>query len=164
MMRLFFQHVLGIRPECIETRRGARRNAPREWCTDGLAASMHPGIFGLVAAFRGEIEAQGRGSLHPHVLVWLVQWSLSQVVRLLHGRQEHFQRNVYAWMKASIAASESICQSSVRSAPRRFGEMAEQMQPLGFSDVEQRLSMYDGGSEISIPEAVHPNDRTEAQS
>ena len=69
MMRLFFQHVTGIRPECIESRRGARRDVPREWCTDGLAASMSPGIFGLVAAFRGEIEAQGHGSLHPHVLV-----------------------------------------------------------------------------------------------
>jgi hypothetical protein len=27
-------------------------------------------IFGHILAFRGEIEAQGRGSLHPHTFVW----------------------------------------------------------------------------------------------
>eukprot|EP00959_Pyramimonas_sp_CCMP1952_P061619 1287803-Pyramimonas_sp.AAC.1 len=47
MMLLFFQHVLGVRPECIESRRGSRRSNPREWCTDGAAASARaPGIFG----------------------------------------------------------------------------------------------------------------------
>ena len=44
-------------------------SVPREWCTDGVAASSSaPGIVGPVQAFRGEIEAQGRGSLHPHIL------------------------------------------------------------------------------------------------
>ena len=63
IMLLFFQHVLGVRPECIESRRGSRLSAPREWCTDGLAESAcAPGIFGPVAASRGEIEPQGRGS------------------------------------------------------------------------------------------------------
>ena len=127
VMRLFFQHVLGVRPDCIETRRGAKRADPREWCTDGLAASAcAPGIFGPVAAFRGEIEAQGRGSLHPHILVWLVQLSVSEVVELLHLDLEQFQRNIYAWMKATVAAVESVCQSSVRSLPRRFGDLHTQ--------------------------------------
>ena len=74
MMRLFFLHVLGVRPECLQNRRHARRTYTREWVTDGVAAaSVTPGIFGLVHAFRGEIEAQGRGSLHPHVFR-LVSW------------------------------------------------------------------------------------------
>ena len=97
MMRLFFQHVLGVRPDCIESRRGCKRSNPREWCIDGLAASAcAPGIFGPVAAFRGEIEAQGRGSLHPHILVWLVLLSVSEVVDLLHRDAAQFQSNVYA--------------------------------------------------------------------
>ena len=35
-------------------------------------------------AFRGEIEAQGRGSLHPHILMWLLGGALpSWLVALL---------------------------------------------------------------------------------
>jgi len=164
IMRLFFQHVLGIRPESIEGRRGAKRAAPREWCTDGLAASgCAPGIFGPIAAFRGEIEAQGRGSLHPHILVWLVLLSVFDVVQILAREPEHFQRNVFDWMKASVSAAESICQSSVRSLPRRFGDVHGEATPLGFSATEQRLSGYDGGSEYELLEAVPEAKRTEKQ-
>jgi hypothetical protein len=110
MMRLFFQHVLGVRPDCIESRRGTRRKNPREWCTDGMAAAAcAPGIFGPVAAFRGEIEAQGRGSLHPHILVWLVLLSVTQVVEMLHRNPKSLQENIFAWMTASVAAAESMC-------------------------------------------------------
>ena len=123
IMLSFFQHVLGVRPDCIESRRGSRRSDPREWCTDGLAASAcAPGIFGPVAAFRGEIEAQGRGSLHPHILVWLVLLSVSEVVDVPRRDPDQFQRKIYDWMKATVAASESVSQSSVRSLPRRFGD------------------------------------------
>ena len=73
LMRLFFQHVLNVRPETLDCRRNAARGQCREWCSDGTAmASTGAGMIGPVLAFRGEIEAQGRGSLHPHVLVWLV--------------------------------------------------------------------------------------------
>ena len=71
LMRLFFLHVLGVRPECLHNRRKSVRKHTREWCTDGVAAaSTFFGMFGPVLAFRGEVEAQGRGSLHPHNLVW----------------------------------------------------------------------------------------------
>ena len=72
LMRLFLQHVLNVRPETLDCRRGGVRAFAREWCSDGAAAaSTGAGMLGPVAAFRGEIEAQGRGSLHPHVLVRL---------------------------------------------------------------------------------------------
>ena len=163
IMLLFFQHVLGVRPECIEIRRGAKRPDPREWCTDGLATSTCPGIFGPIAAFRGEIEAQGRGSLHPHILVWLVLFSVSQVLEMLHRHQDTFQQNLYAWMKATVAAVESISQSSVRALPRRFGDLEHEAPPLGFNHTQRRLSMYDGGSEIDLLEAIPEHERTETQ-
>ena len=157
-------HVFGVRPDCIESRRGARKADPREWCTDGLAVSAcAPGIFGPVAAFRGEIEAQGRGSLHPHVLVWLVLLSISEVVEILHRDREQFQRNIHAWMAASVAAAEAICQSSVRSLPRHFGNLDTQLQPLGFSETERKLSEYDGGSELDKLEAIPEGERSDAQ-
>ena len=47
IMRLFFIHVLGVRLECLQNRRRTKQSAPREWCTDGVAASSSaPGIFG----------------------------------------------------------------------------------------------------------------------
>ena len=164
MMRLFFQHVLGVRPDCIESRRGSRRPNPREWCTDGMAASAcAPGIFGPVAAFRGEVEAQGRGSLHPHVLVWLVQLPVGEVVDVLRRDKAQFQLNLRRWMKATVAASESITQCSVRSLPRRFGDHGAEVQPLGFSAPERRLSMYDGESELDLLKKIPEQDRTDAQ-
>ena len=46
-MKLFFIHVLGVRPELLEHRRRAGPSADRNWCTDGVAASsLGPGIFG----------------------------------------------------------------------------------------------------------------------
>ena len=62
--------VLGVRPEYWRNSRRAKTAPPREWCTVGVAASSSaPGRLGLVLAFGGEVEAQGRGSLHPHILV-----------------------------------------------------------------------------------------------
>merc|ERR1711994_457299 len=88
IMQLFFIHVLGVRPECLQNRRRTKVTPPREWCTDGVAASSSaPGMFGPILAFRGEIEAQGRGSLHPHILVWLVAISINVLLEML--------RNIY---------------------------------------------------------------------
>ena len=156
--------MLGVRPDCIESRRGSKRSDPREWCTDGLAASAcAPGIFGPVAAFRSEIEAQGRGSLHPHILVWLVLLSVSEVVDIFRREPEQFQRNIYHWMKASVAAVESTCQGCVRSLPRRFGDLDTQVPPLGFSATERKLCMFDGGSELKLLEAIPEHERSDAQ-
>ncbi|CAK0876829.1 unnamed protein product [Prorocentrum cordatum] len=166
MMLLFFQHVLGVRPECIESRRGSKRSNPRDWCTDGAAASAcAPGIFGPVLAFREEIEAQGRDSLHPRILVWLVLLSVAEVVVILRrGTEGNFQRNLYNWMKATVAAAESISQSSVRSIKRRFGDLqATGVSPLGFSATGQSLSCYDGESELGELQKVPEDDRAPAQ-
>ena len=59
MIRLFFLHVLGVRPECVGFRRGEVRSITKEWCTDGCAASGHGfGFLGPILAARGEVEAQ----------------------------------------------------------------------------------------------------------
>ena len=124
IMRLFFLHVLGVRPECLHNRRKAVRKHTREWCTDGItAASTFFGIFGPVLAFRGEVEAQGRGSLHPHILVWLVGSSLHTVVTLLQRDAATLQGRLRQWMRAVVTAVEGANQSSVASLPGRFGDL-----------------------------------------
>ena len=81
---------------------------------------------------------------------------------MLHRDPEQFQQNIYTWMKASVAAAESICQSSVRSLPRHFGDIETQVQPLGFSETERKLSEYDGGSELDKLKAVPEDERSDA--
>ena len=66
-------------------------------------------------------------------------------------------------MKATVAAVESTCQSSVRSLPRRFGDLEKEVSPLGFSATERKLCMFDGGSELDLLEAVPEHERTDAQ-
>jgi len=39
VMRLFFLHVLGVRPECLHNRRRQGQGNTREWCSDGVGAS-----------------------------------------------------------------------------------------------------------------------------
>jgi hypothetical protein len=60
MIRLFFYHVLGVRPELVGWERGAVRKAAEQWVSDGVAQDWpHVGMFGLVAAAFGPVEAQG---------------------------------------------------------------------------------------------------------
>ena len=105
VMRLFFIHVLAVRPECMQNRRRCKAIPPREWCTDGIAASSTaPSILGPVFAFRGEIEGQGRGSLHPHILVWLVAMSSLHLLRMLRREPREFKHRLGQWMKACVVS------------------------------------------------------------
>ena len=147
-MRLFFVHLLGVRPECVHGRRRVKVSGPREWCTDGVAASSAAlGIVGPVRAFRGEIEAQGRGSLHPHILVWLICMLQQELLRILAREPNVFKQRVAEWMKATVLAVQSTCQSSVKALPRQFGNVEARQQDLPFSRVERKVTEYDGGSE-----------------
>ena len=122
MMVLFFIVVLGVRPECVSNQRGEPWKGVREWASDGCAASsFYLGILGAVLAFRGPIESQGRGSLHPHVLVWLVSWCLQRIFDALLRDKAAFQERIRIWQAQCIAAIMSVTQSSVEQLPARFG-------------------------------------------
>ncbi len=61
MLELFLVHVLGV-----EGVGGAAH-------PDGVAAGWRGGLFGAVQAYFGPIETQGRGGLHAHIHVWVLQ-------------------------------------------------------------------------------------------
>ena len=149
IMQLFFIHVLGVRPECLRNRRRATGAMPQEWCTDGVAASScAPGALGPILAFRGEIEAQGRGSLHPHILVWLVCMSSWLLLQLIRREPTQLKDRLAKWMTACVASMKSVCQSSVRALRRQFGDLSNGSAHLPFSKTEQGLSWFDGGTEL----------------
>ena len=153
LMRLFFQHVLNVRPETLDCRRGGARATAREWCSDGAAASSTgAGMLGPVLAFRGEIEAQGRGSLHPHVLVWMLCGHLEvigQLADLLHNNQTELQRRLKQFMHMVVASFESLSHASVQAAPRLF-DGTSTAEPVRINKVASFLSKYDGGTDLDL--------------
>ena len=121
-MRLFFVHLLGIRPEAVGRDKLESGRQVREWNSDGCACTGHSfGIFGPIQAFRAPIEAQGRGSLHPHILVWLVRWASIKLMELLTRDPEEFANRCRQWQQATIDAIASVQQSDVQSVMHLFG-------------------------------------------
>ena len=61
MVRLFLEHVLGASSKAGSLQFG-----------DGFAANDRGGLFGTVQGYFAPIETQGRGGLHPHIHVWIL--------------------------------------------------------------------------------------------
>ena len=116
MIQLFFEHVLGVRPDLVGFSHGTGRLPSDGWFSDGCAAGS-TGVLGCVLAARGEVEAQGRGSLHPHILVWLVQLNYRELLRRLKKDRHQFKALLRKWMEAVVLAVLSRQQSSVLRMP-----------------------------------------------
>ena len=104
-------------------------------------------MLGPVLAFMGEVEAQGRGSLHPHILVWLVcndLQAISSVLSLLEHRPEELQRRLREFMRRAVASSETLVQASAQASPRLFGHAEKDAPEAPVSKVARSLSKYDG--------------------
>lgn len=61
------------------------------------------GIFGLVEAYFGVVEAQGRGTLHVHFLFWLKNTPESSELREMF-RREDFRRRVENYLSMVVKA------------------------------------------------------------
>ena len=86
MMDIFFEEVLGILPPLKRESYRAGLHATFE---DGMASSLQGGVFGDVAALSGPLETQGRGSLHPHILIVLLGHDLGHRLRSIMLRIQH---------------------------------------------------------------------------
>lgn len=116
MIRLFFEYVLGCDPHAVGWRRGecAGQRAPAR--RFGLRFDGHRiGMCGKVAAAFGPIEAQGRGSLHPHILVWLLLNDVRETLEMLLKDRDEFQQRISRWMHQLMASIASIQHSDVIS-------------------------------------------------
>jgi hypothetical protein len=61
------------------------------------------GLMGLVSAYFGVVELQGRGTLHLHLLLWLMNTpSAKQMEKLLE--EEEFRSKIIAYIKANLRA------------------------------------------------------------
>ncbi|THG97984.1 hypothetical protein EW026_g4134 [Hermanssonia centrifuga] len=63
----------------------------------------HPGVFGDISAYFGTVEAQGRGTLHLHILIWLKNTPTGDELKDLF-KAEAFQTKVKNYIRANIRA------------------------------------------------------------
>ncbi|CAK0792583.1 unnamed protein product, partial [Prorocentrum cordatum] len=169
MMRLFFVHVLGLRPETVGWRRGEVRKASEHWISDGVAADLMgvPTVFGPLAAAFGPVEAQGRGSLHPRILIWLLQGQLRVLLDMLQRDEARFQERLNLWMRQVLQAVVATQQSAVELLPLQLqggeNKCGVAVPPLPFGPNEKRYFRADGGAEMATAEQLGVEGETEPQ-
>ncbi len=153
MIRLFFQFVLGVRPEAVGWGRGEFvRHGRRGWFADGAAAACgRASVVGPVLAAFGPIEAQGRGSLHPHILVWLLAIRLQDVLKLLLKDRASFRQRIQRWMLELVRAVLSVQHASILQLPRALLDEQPSLPiaALPFGPTDQRFSRSDGEPEMA---------------
>ena len=155
MMQLFFTRVLGIRPELIGWRRGSVTKPGKMWHGNGMATDFRARwLFGPIAAAFGPVEAQGRGSLHPHILIWLLLTELSDLLVWMLRDRSSFKERLNMWMQELVASVASVQESAVTQLPQTMqpGDPALHhtlVTPLPFGPNERRRYDADGAAETA---------------
>jgi hypothetical protein len=89
------------------------------YSNDSHTVRRTDGIFGKVASYIGTVEAQGRGALHLHIVVWLVG-SLTHVQMKRALKSEGFRQKLTSYIAANIRADlDGANQAMVLSTPRQ---------------------------------------------
>ena len=138
MLRMFLEHVLGVLP-----------HGSSSHVSDGVAASGAVGAFGCVRAYLGPIETQGRGGLHPHMHVWVLQpMTAAFLARLRAGTVEGLAEKVRSWRQAVLEKVGSMQFDSVEEFGRQLSlRGTEELPPMPLSANVQRQARCDGGVE-----------------
>ncbi|KAG2743632.1 hypothetical protein P692DRAFT_20745521 [Suillus brevipes Sb2] len=62
-----------------------------------------PGVFGHCKAYYGMVEAQGRGTLHCHFLLWIAGNPSPQRLRDRMATEDGFSDKMFAWLESIIS-------------------------------------------------------------
>ena len=145
LITLFYLHVLGVRADCVAHPRGSYE-PPEEHFTDGVAASVTVhGAYGPLVAARGEVEASGRGSLHPHILCWALCDILRDKLKELGKNKDQLKELLREWIRAWITAANSMHHSSVAHFPTLFHDNAPRGDLPRYTEEMARRTKLDGG-------------------
>ena len=144
MIRLYLEHFVGVSLD------------PRQGFADGAAARlMTPGLFGIVQAFFGPVETQGRGGLHAHISVWVKNamgsWIVDQLRlgKLTAVQKEDMELRLRNWREAVLAAVRTMSFCSVEEFARQLGLEPADLDPLPLSAERQAATYMDGKVETS---------------
>lgn len=80
-----------------------------------------PGIVGELKAYIGSVEAQGRGSLHLHIIMWLVGGPTAEQMKELLTSQS-FRDRVCAFIRTCISADiDELDELEIKALPKEKG-------------------------------------------
>lgn len=151
MMQLFFTHVIGI----VEPlQREYIRVGGSQSFEDGLAASTYGGCFGDVGMLTGPLETQGRGSMHPHILVTLLGHDLTHRLASLLDKAAsgHVVIEMQRWSSAVKDAARQLRYDSQLQFAEQVGVESV---PLPLSE-KQRVACGEHYADVPIC-AVEPD-------
>lgn len=66
------------------------------------AGSRHGGLFGICSSYYGTVEANGRGTLHCHMLIWLSGHPSPQVLRDRMNESPDYKDKTFRWLESII--------------------------------------------------------------
>ncbi|KAA1478401.1 hypothetical protein DENSPDRAFT_788082, partial [Dentipellis sp. KUC8613] len=93
-----------------------------------------PGLFGQCEAYFGTVEAQGRGTLHCHMLLWLKGNLNPQALRDEMVRDESFKTGVFDWIESIVKCEFPYMTHVMNHTPER-----PVVRPQRSSDRDPRL-------------------------
>jgi hypothetical protein len=95
------------------------------------------GVFGKVRVYYGVVEAQGRGSLHIHILIWL-DYRLSPLEIKKHMEDPEFKEKAFRWYEDVI--SHDIPEGTVpyNQAARAYKGEPVMSRPVYLPDEQKR--------------------------
>ncbi|KAF8526432.1 hypothetical protein JB92DRAFT_2583467, partial [Gautieria morchelliformis] len=107
------------------------------------------GIFGCVAGYIGMVEAQGRGSLHLHLLLWLEGAPTSTQMQEMLGT-ESFRKKMCSFIRSAITAHQLS-----KDQRRAFGIIDRHLQQnLGGQNPEQLLMLMMGSGGVGKSKVI----------
>lgn len=102
------------------------------------------GLFGKCSAYYGMVEAQGKGTLHCHMLIWLEGNPSPQELRDRMMSSELFKTEMFRWLESIIScelpgATDCTVEPESGSLPK----------PKLFSDIDPRLDLQPQVDDLS---------------
>ncbi len=93
------------------------------------------GLLGKCTAYYGTVEAQARGTLHCHMLIWLDGHPAPQKMRDMMEDSDEFRAHMFAWLESIIKSellgtTDTVAEPEGRPLPRPpFRESPDNIHP-----------------------------------
>lgn len=88
-----------------------------------------PGLYGQCDAYFGTVEAQGKGTLHCHMLIWLKGHLSPRLLREAMHSSDEYREKTFKWLESIIKCelpedphSEAIAQRESRVRSKELGD------------------------------------------
>ena len=144
MLETHVQHVLGFNEAFWGKKRLVVGHKFHQ--EDGYATSLRPSLLPFPTACLGPGESQERGFEHAHLKIHgLHRSDLNTLKSLLQCDDIATKEKLLEWRLAGLNYGTSLLQESATETARQLGV---QVDPVGFSQEQQRQSRFDGGTEI----------------